>query len=319
MSGSSYSNGIALSLSQRNQLMSLRDISTLSERTQNRLTSGREVDDITDSPMVYFQAMALTDRATNFDYYKDKIDQGISTMTAALEGLSAIEEMLTQMKGIAEATKSQTLVERKSATTQFLNIGEQVSRLIEDTSYAGINLLNKVDHKLDVVFSERTTSRLIVAGYELNSTSAGSKTALFSTAAFDRFGSFRAFSIVAGPAAEIVMNDGSIVYSSGFSSMGDSNTALALSDQIISIIDTAISRTRASAAETASSVALLTVRLDYTNNYTENLNLGSDKMTLADINQEGANMVALQTRYEIGLQALAVSGQQHQKIVALIS
>ena len=48
------------------------------------------------------------------------------------------------------------------------------------------------------------------------------------------------------------------------------------------------------------------------------MEVGSDKLTLADLNEEGANLVALQTRQEIGLEALKVSGDQQRAILRLI-
>ena len=37
----------------------------------------------------------------------------------------------------------------------------------------------------------------------------------------------------------------------------------------------------------------------------------------ADINEEGANLLALQTRQQLGIQALAFAGQSEQSVLAL--
>ncbi|HBM11605.1 MAG TPA: flagellin, partial [Rhodospirillaceae bacterium] len=42
---------------------------------------------------------------------------------------------------------------------------------------------------------------------------------------------------------------------------------------------------------------------DFTNEYVNTLQGGSDKLTLADLNEEGANLVALQTRQQLGIQS----------------
>ncbi len=311
-------NPISLTLSQRSQIVTLKDISKLSSRTQERLTSGREVNDIKDDAGIYFRALSLTHRAESFQDRKDSIDQGISTLTAAVQGLDAVEDLLFQMKGIVEATRSQTLTERMSATDQFQEIGDQISRLVDDASYSGVNLLSKTDVQLDVIFSERTTSRLSVEGFDLNATSAGVDRALFTTAAFDNLGDFEAFSVVLGDAAKIQLQNGQIINASGFSAIGDNNSGLVLVDQVLNVLDDAISRSRGAASEMANALGVLQIRLDYTEDYVENLEGGSDKMTLADINQEGANMVALQTRYEVGMEALSVSGDQQRQIVRLV-
>ena len=66
-------------------------------------------------------------------------------------------------------------------------------------------------------------------------------------------------------------------------------------------------------------VAILQTRLDFTDQYVNTLNTGADALTLADLNEEGANLVALQTRQQLGIQSLAISGQQQQAILALLN
>ena len=65
------------------------------------------------------------------------------------------------------------------------------------------------------------------------------------------------------------------------------------------------------------SVALLQVRLEFTKAYVNDLEEGSAKLTLADINEEGANLVSLQTRQQLGISALAFAGQSEQSVLSL--
>ena len=48
-----------------------------------------------------------------------------------------------------------------------------------------------------------------------------------------------------------------------------------------------------------------------------NLQTGSDNLTLADMNEEGANMLALQTRQQLGIQALSLASQANQSVMRL--
>ena len=64
--------------------------------------------------------------------------------------------------------------------------------------------------------------------------------------------------------------------------------------------------------------AILETRLNFTSSYVNTLETGSDKLTLADLNEEGANLVALQTRQQLGIQSLAIAGQQQQAILGLL-
>ncbi|MHC8509130.1 MAG: flagellin [Rhodospirillales bacterium] len=68
-----------------------------------------------------------------------------------------------------------------------------------------------------------------------------------------------------------------------------------------------------------SNVALLQTRLRFTTDYVNTLEAGAGKLTLADINEEGANLLALQTRQQLGISALAFAGQAEQSILALFN
>lgn len=82
-------------------------------------------------------------------------------------------------------------------------------------------------------------------------------------------------------------------------------------------LDTALTKLRSNAQTLGSNVALLQTRLDFTEQYVNNLQDGSGKLTLADINSEGANLLALQTRQQLGISALAFAGQAEQGILSL--
>ena len=315
-------NDIALTHSQRTNIGTLRDIQALSDRTTERVTTGREVNNVVDDAVAYFTAKSLTNRGDDFGERKDEIDQGISSLEATLNATEAVEELLKQMKGIAEASRSQTSVERANATQQFNEIGGQISALVEDASYRGFNLLSETNNKLEVKFSDFSTSFLEVGGFDFNSTSAETVENLFYTrqlftnVAFDSAKAFVGLSAV----NDIVgtLPDGTTGTVNSFTTIGAENSGIALVNSVVTQLDDAIDRVRAATAELGSNISLLTTRLNFTTDYIDTLYAGSDKLTLADMNEEGANLVALQTRQQLGIQSLAVAGQQQQSILTLI-
>lgn len=318
---------ITLTAAQRSALLTLQNVSDLSDRTQTRLTTGRSINSVVDNAVAFFQAKSLTDRASDFDDRKAEIDQGISSLTAALDALDSIDSLLKQLSGVAEAAKTQTDTERASSTTQFNELGKQISQLIEDASYQGLNLLNNTGSQLDVSFSTRSASRLQVDGFDLNSTglsTAARQASLFTNisaaietdqAAFESTGSFVGLSALT--ASSIDATD--TLAFDGFSDLGSSNSYIEAVDDIISNLDSAINKVRSVSAELGTNVAILQTRLDFTSTYVNTLEGGSDKLTLADLNEEGANLVALQTRQQLGIQSLAIAGQNQQAILTLLN
>ncbi|MBL4614792.1 MAG: flagellin-like protein [Magnetovibrio sp.] len=98
-----------------------------------------------------------------------------------------------------------------------------------------------------------------------------------------------------------------------WASEGDS-TAL---NSAITQMDGALNTLRAQASSLGSNVALLQTRLDFTSQYVNTLEEGASKLTLADINEEGANLLALQTRQQLGITSLSFAGQAEQSILGL--
>lgn len=301
------SDQIALTAAQRASLLSLQRTDDLSSRTQTRLSTGRKINEVVDDAVNFFRARTLSDRANDFALRRDDIDQGISAVNTALDAIEAVDNLLQQLKGIVEASRSQSTQERQAASTQFVEVGKQIFTLIEDASYQGLNLLSSTSSTLDIAFGVKTTSRLQVSGFNLNDTAADTSTGIFSVAAFVSSTTFNLsafFTLTAN--------------GSSFTAFGDNNSLSSEATTAVSRIDAGISRLRGFAQTLGSNVAILQTRLDFTDEYVNELQTGSDKLTLADLNEEGANLVALQTRQQLGIQSLAISGQQQQAILSLL-
>jgi flagellin-like hook-associated protein FlgL len=63
---------------------------------------------------------------------------------------------------------------------------------------------------------------------------------------------------------------------------------------------------------------LLSTRLDFSTNYAGTLSAGAGKLTLADLNDESANLLALQSRSQLGVQALTFATQSEQAILKIM-
>ncbi|MFQ5619966.1 MAG: flagellin, partial [Rhodospirillales bacterium] len=88
-------------------------------------------------------------------------------------------------------------------------------------------------------------------------------------------------------------------------------------NSLVTDLQSALDTLRTKTKTLGSNVALLQTRLEFTESYVNTLQTGADKLTLADLNEEGANLLALQTRQQLGVQALSFAGQAEQGILAL--
>ena len=67
----------------------------------------------------------------------------------------------------------------------------------------------------------------------------------------------------------------------------------------------------------SSSLSTVQIRQDFTKATINTLQTGSDALTLADSNQEGANLLALQTRQQLSTTALSLASQADQNVLRL--
>jgi flagellin len=67
----------------------------------------------------------------------------------------------------------------------------------------------------------------------------------------------------------------------------------------------------------SSTLQTVQVRQDFTKAMINTLNAGADSLTLADSNEEGANLLALQTRQQLSTTALSLAAQADQNVLRL--
>ncbi len=269
---------ISLTASSRNTLLSLNSTSDLMARTQSRLSTGLKVSSAIDDAVSYFKAKSLDNRASDFTERKDKIDQGISVIGAAINGTTSIDGVLKQMKGIVNSAATADSATRDSLKSQYNDLLKQLDKTAEDSIYNGVNLLTGGDVKLTVQFSDAESAKFTVQSKKLDT----SKESL------------------------------NLQEITGFGSTAEDLGAMSAK------LDTALNTVIARATELGGNSTFLQTRMDFTQNFINTLQEGSSKLTLADLNSEGANLVALQTRQQIGIQSLSIAGQQQQAILSLL-
>jgi len=82
-------------------------------------------------------------------------------------------------------------------------------------------------------------------------------------------------------------------------------------------LTSAIGQLRAFAGELGNNYSIVMNRQDFTENLINILTEGADKLTLADMNEESANMLALQTRQQLAINALSLASQASQGVLKL--
>ena len=85
----------------------------------------------------------------------------------------------------------------------------------------------------------------------------------------------------------------------------------------ITSVENAINELRDMATEFGNNYSIVQTRQDFTENLINVLEEGADDLTLADMNEESANMLALQTRQQLGINSLSLASQAAQSVLQL--
>jgi flagellin-like hook-associated protein FlgL len=85
----------------------------------------------------------------------------------------------------------------------------------------------------------------------------------------------------------------------------------------VSQLQTALTTLRTEASSLGNNNTIVQTRLDFTSTMITTLQTASDNLVLADTNEEGANLQALQAQSQLGVVALGISGTQASAILRL--
>ena len=273
---------ISLTGGMRANLYSLQQTDALLQRTQNRLSTGKKVNSALDDPIAYFASQGHMQRSADLTARKDEMSEAVQLVNAADAGIESITTLIENAKSLAQSALSESSTSTVATLeAQFDEIRTQIDNMADDSSYKGINLLHgDADHTLEVKFDEDGESKLTLTGFTGTTVATGLN-----------------ISSAADWAAATVDTD--------------------KIDASITELDAAMTKLRTESKGLASNLNIITARQNFTSNMINTLEDGAANLTLADMNEEGANMLMLQTRQALGTTSLSLASQAAQSVLRL--
>ena len=276
---------ITLTAGMRKNLFSLQQTQGLLERTQKRLATGQRVNTAVDDPVNYFTALGHRQRSEDLASRKDEMSESIQLVGAANEGVESITALIASAKSLAQsALSASTTSEINTLYNQYEEVLSQIDFLAADSGYKGVNLLDSTAVTHTVKFDEQGDSSLTMTGFDA---SAQGATLSLSTHAANAW-----------------------VSAGGSADKAEINSAIAK-------LDSARSALRTEAQKLSTNLSTITIRQDFTKGMINTLEDGAAELTNADMNEEGANMLMLQTRQSLGTTSLSLASQAAQSVLRL--
>ena len=323
--------GITLTASMRSNLQSLQNTQSLMDMTQERLSTGNKVNSAIDNPSSYYTAQSLNNRASDLSALLDSMGQAVQTIKAADQAIESITSFAEQAKAVANsALDSADMDEITAYQKQFNDIRTQITQLAGDAGYKGVNLLN--GDSLTVTFNEGRTSSITVEGKNADAASLGMKEATAWNAATTSAAKKEALD----KAKNATVNAGEAESETNYQTQEAKDAAIAAAQEAydtavkadiktnktainasIGEVETAINNLRSMASTFGNNYSIVQNRQEFTENLIDVLTEGADKLTLADMNEESANMLALQTRQQLAINSLSLASQASQSVLKL--
>jgi len=264
----------------RANLFSLQKTSKDMEVTQNRLSTGLKVNTALDDPLNFFAAQEHRTRAGDLASRKDGMSEAIQTIKTANNGIEGITNLIAQAKSLAQSALSAGYTDAETLGLQFNEIVAQIKSMADDSGYKGINLLN--GDALTVEFDASSgDSTLGITGFTVS-------------------------------AATVI----SAAVTGGGWSTGTAVDTGVVTGAIAGLED-AQDILRVETKKLSSNLSVITARENFTSKMINTLEDGAAKLTEADMNEEGANMLMLQTRQALGTTSLSLASQAAQSVLRL--
>ena len=277
---------ISLTPGMRANLFSLQQTSKDFEIVQKRLATGLKIITALDDPINFFTAQEHRLRAADLAARKDGMSEAIQTIKAANVGVENINTLIAQAKSLAQSALSATSTDATTFALQYETVIDQINEMARDSGYKGVNLLQEA--QLTVQFaSEADLSYLNLTGF-------GGTDIDFNITGLQDEMATKGSNWVAGTTVNSTNIEASI-------------------DRLESARD----ELRVQSKTLSSNLSIITAREEFTAEMINTLGDGASKLTEADMNEEGANMLMLQTRQALGTTSLSLASQAAQGVLRL--
>jgi len=246
--------------------------------TQNIISTGKKINSAKDNGAVWSIAQTMQGKSTALDSVKDSLNRAQSTIDVAMSAGQQVSDLLTQMKAKALAA-SDTSLDSTSRTALNEDFKSLRDQIAKVVSNADFNGINMVK-------SGGTTV------YALANDSGSSKLT------------------VAAEDLSLNSSNVTITATSSFNSASTASAFIATIDSSLTAVNTALTKLGTGSNALAS-------HLKFVGSLQSSLQTGISNLVDADMASESATLQALQTKQQLGIQALSIANQSTSIMLSL--
>ncbi len=246
---------------------------------QNRINTGKIVSSAKDNGAIFAIATGQRAEIGALNAVKDSLNRGQSAVDVSLAAGETVSDLLAQLKEKAlSATDSSLTTSARSALNEdFKAIRDQIATVVSNAEFNGVNLLD-----------DSTGT----AGYKALSNTAGSTIKV---------------------AGEDLTLGGANVDVTATTTIGTATLATAA----LALVETSIDQVSASLARLGTGSNSFGTHLKFVGKLQDALEAGVGNLVDADLAKESARLQALQTKQQLGVQALSIANSSSSILLGL--
>jgi flagellin len=249
--------------------------------TQNRINTGKKVNSAKDNGAIWAIAQNQRATSTSLNSVISSLQRGQSTVDVALSAGESISDLLVQMqeKALASADTSQDAASRTALNNEFKSLRDQITKVVTNAVFNGGNMITGTSPTtIKALANADATSVITVASQNLSLGGSILGASLSATA-----------------------------------SIGTVTTATAM----IATVTSAIANVSGALSALGTGSKSLASHLTFIQKLQDTIDAGVGNLVDADLAKESAKLTALQTKQQLGVQALSIANQSSSILLGL--
>jgi flagellin len=280
MEGISMGNSINTNVGAMIALQNLNMTNSNLATTQNRINTGFKISSAKDNGAIWAIAQNQRSDVSALEAVTDSLNRGKSTLDVAISAAESISDLLNQMKAKALAATDASLdtAARTAMNEDFKALRDQIKKTINNAAFNGANLLKTAAANIASLADATGTSKLTIQAQIMGLGAGGSVITVTATQSFN--------------------------------SAATASTALGNVNSSITAVNAAI-------AKLGTTSKAFDLHTAFVAKLTDTMVAGIGNLVDADVAKESATLQALQTKQQLGVQALGIANQSPQILLSL--
>ncbi|MGV3578938.1 flagellin [Brevundimonas sp.] len=247
--------------------------------TQSRINTGKKVNNAKDNGAIWAIAQGQRSEISALNAVKDSLDRGSSAIDVGLAAGESVSDLLVQLKekALAATDKSLSTASRKALNEDFKAIRDQITTVVNNAGFNGVNMIK-----------DATTSA-----------------------------SFKALSNTSGTTIDVKAQNlalgGTNVTVTAAMTIGTST----LATTALNAVNASIDNVSSALARLGTGAKSLDTHRSFVGKLSDALENGVGNLVDADLAKESARLQSLQTKQQLGVQALSIANSSTSILLGL--